>query len=117
MSFFKILFCRINHKTGNPTRGVAAVCVERQHLDELVVGAGGQQLTAVAPGHAVDGALVVFVPPEANRRLLDGAAAGGRRRGHGMRNTEQFKSILGYPSVAASLAPVNGSHLGVGVSG
>lgn len=85
-----MLFCRINQKTGNPTCGVAAVCVERQHLDELVVGAGGQQLTAVAPGHAVDGALVVFVPPEANRRLLDGAAAGGHRRGHAMRNTEQF---------------------------
>lgn len=97
MSFFKILFCRINHKTGNPTRGVAAVCVERQHLDELVVGAGGQQLTAVAPGHAVDGALVVFVPPEANRRLLDGAAAGGRRRGHGMRDTEQVQV---YPEVS-----------------
>lgn len=110
-----MLFCRINHKTGNPTRGVAAVCVERQHLDELVVGAGGQQLTAVAPGHAVDGALVVFVPPEANRRLLDGAAAGGHRRGHAMRI--QNSSILRLPSVAASLAPVNGSHLGVSVSG
>lgn len=104
-------------KQETPTRGVAAVCVERQHLDELVVGAGGQQLTAVAPGHAVDGALVVFVPPEANRRLLDGAAAGGRRRGHGMRNAERFKSTPRSPSVAASSAPVNGSHLGVSVSG
>lgn len=53
------------------TCGVAAVCIERQHFDKLIVGAGGQQLSTVAPGHAVDGALVVFVPPEANHRLLD----------------------------------------------
>lgn len=72
-------FSRVSHKTQSPTGGVAAVCVEGQHLDELVVGAGCQQLTAVAPGHAVDGALVVFVPPEANRRLLDHTSAGGRR--------------------------------------
>lgn len=112
-----ILICRISHWTGNPTRGVAAVCVERQHLDKLVVGAGGQQLTAVAPGHAVDGALVVFVPPEANRRLLDGTAAGGHRRRRAMRDADQFKPILGVPSAAASSAPAQGSYLGGRVSG
>ena len=52
------------------TCGVAGVCAEGQHLDVLVVGAGGQQLAAVAPGGAVDGALVVFVPLEHHGRLL-----------------------------------------------
>lgn len=55
------------------TGGVAGVGAEGQDLDKFIVGAGGQQLPAVAPGHAVDGALVVFVPPEADCRLLDGA--------------------------------------------
>lgn len=55
------------------TGGVAGVGAEGQDLDKFIVGAGGQQLPAVAPGHAVDGALVVFVPPEADRRLLGGA--------------------------------------------
>ena len=66
------------------TCGVAGVCVERQDFDKLVVGAGGQQLAALAPGHAVDGALVVLVPPEANHGLLDRparVAAGGRADG------------------------------------
>lgn len=57
------------------TCGVAAVCIERQHFDKLIIGAGGQQLSTVAPGHAVDGALVVFVPPEANHWLLDSSPA------------------------------------------
>ena len=66
------------------TCGVAGLCAEGQDLDILVVGAGGQQLAALAPGHAVDGALVVLVPPEANHGLLDRparVAAGGRADG------------------------------------
>ncbi|TNN36624.1 hypothetical protein EYF80_053202 [Liparis tanakae] len=60
------------------TRGVAALGVERQHFDGLVVGAGRQQPAAAAPGRAVDGALVVLVPPEEDRRLLDATATAGR---------------------------------------
>ena len=52
------------------TCGVAGLGAERQHLDVFVVGAGGQQLSTVAPGHAVDGTLVVFVPLETDHRLL-----------------------------------------------
>jgi len=64
------------------TCGVAGVCVERQDFDKLVVGAGGQQLTTVAPGHAVDGALVVLVPPEADHRLLDPARLTAHTHAH-----------------------------------
>ena len=53
------------------TCNVAAVCIERQHFDVFIVGAGGQQFPTVAPSDAVDGAFVVFVPPEAQHRLLD----------------------------------------------
>lgn len=52
------------------TCGVACLCAERQDFDIFVVGACSQQLSAVTPGHAVDGAFVVFVPLEANHRLL-----------------------------------------------
>ena len=57
------------------TRGVASVGAERQDFDKFIIGAGGQQLPAVAPGHAVDGALVVFVPPEADGWRFDGAGS------------------------------------------
>lgn len=53
-----------------PTCGVACLWAERQDFDIFVVGACSQQLSAVTPGHAVDGAFVVFVPLEANHRLL-----------------------------------------------
>lgn len=53
------------------TCGIAAVCIERQDFDVFIIGAGSQQLSTVAPGHTVDRALVMFVPSEAHRRLLD----------------------------------------------
>lgn len=59
------------------TGGVAGLCVEGQHLHVLVIGAGGQQLAAVAPGHAVDGPLVVLIPLEADDGLLSGVRATG----------------------------------------
>lgn len=54
------------------TCGVARLRIEREDFDIFVIGAGGQQLPTVAPGHAVDGAFVVFVPLEAHHRLLRG---------------------------------------------
>ena len=58
-------------KLMNSTCGVAAVCIERQDFHIFIIGASCQQLSAVAPGHAVDRAFVMFVPSEAHRRLLD----------------------------------------------
>ncbi len=53
------------------TCGVACLGTERQDFDIFVIGACSQQLPTVAPGHTVDGPLVVFVPLEADDRLLD----------------------------------------------
>lgn len=55
----------------NGTCGIAAVCTERQDFDTFIIGAGGQQLSTVTPGYAVDRAFVVFVPPESHHWLLD----------------------------------------------
>lgn len=64
-----------SHKQSALTCGVACLCAERQHFDVFVIGACSQQLPTVAPRHTVDGAFVVFVPLEANYRLLDGTRA------------------------------------------
>lgn len=65
-----------------PTCGVARLGAEGQHFDIFVVGACGQQLPTVAPGHAVDGAFVVLVPLEADGRLLERGRAAEKRREH-----------------------------------
>lgn len=53
------------------TCGVAGLCTKRQNFDVFVIGACSQQLPTLAPGNAVDGTFVMFVPLEAHRWLLD----------------------------------------------
>lgn len=52
------------------TCGIACLCTKRQDFNIFVIGACCQQLPTVAPGHAVDGPFVVFVPLEADDWLL-----------------------------------------------
>lgn len=88
------------------TCGVTRVCIERQDFDVFVVGASGQQLSTVTPGDAVDGAFVMFVPPEAHQGLLHRSRTAVR-----VTTTSAFQSTHTYSVYSTRI------YLGTGFSG